>query len=103
MRRFVVALALACSSSAVGIAVTQTSAQREATACCTVKTIDARTRMVTVTETKTGCTYEFQAKEAKDLEGLKVSGALRLDVQPVFVSVTVTIRVRASMVLTETK
>ncbi len=81
MRRFIVALALVCCSSAVGIAVTQTPAQREATPCCTVKSIDARTRMVTVTETKTGCTYEFQAKDAKDLDGLKSGGSLRLDVK----------------------
>jgi hypothetical protein len=46
-----------------------------------VKSIDARTRMVTVVENKTGCTYQFEAKTAADLIGLKVGSALTLDVK----------------------
>jgi hypothetical protein len=49
--------------------------------CCNVKSINARTRVVTVTEKATGCTYEFEAKEAKDLDGLKVGSAIALDVR----------------------
>jgi hypothetical protein len=37
--------------------------------------------MVTVTEKKTACTYEFQAKEVEDLEGLKAGAAIRVDVK----------------------
>jgi hypothetical protein len=34
-----------------------------------------------VTDKKTTCTFEFQAKEAKDLEGLKVGTAIRVNVK----------------------
>jgi len=49
--------------------------------CCGIKSIDRRTKMVTVTEKATACTYEFQAQGAKDLEGLKVGGSIELDVK----------------------
>jgi hypothetical protein len=49
--------------------------------CCGVKSIDARTRMVTVVENKTGCTYQFQASSAADLVGLKVGSAITLDLK----------------------
>jgi hypothetical protein len=49
--------------------------------CCTVKSLDARTKMVTVVENKTGCTYQFQASSAADLAGLKVGSAITLDLK----------------------
>ena len=49
--------------------------------CCGIKSVDMRTKMVTVTEKATGCTYAFKANVAKDLEGLKVGGAIELDVK----------------------
>ena len=55
------------------------------TPCCGVKSINVRTRVVTVTEKATGCTYEFQAKDAKDLDGLKVGSAIALDVRQLLV------------------
>jgi len=79
--RFVVALTAAACGSVLAIGLTPAVSAQDSEPCCSIKTISARTRMVTVTEKKTGCTYEFQAKDAKDLEGLKVGSAVRVDVK----------------------
>ena len=76
--RFIVAVAAASCCAALTIGMTAASARE--TPCCSIKSINARTRMVTVTEKKTSCTYEFEAKEAKDLAGLKIGTAVSLDV-----------------------
>jgi hypothetical protein len=69
--------AIAVMAGAAGLL----AAAERAAPCCAVKSIDARTRMVTVVENKTACTYEFQAKTAADLVGLKVGSAITLDVK----------------------
>ena len=77
--RFVALVAASCSTVlAIGLTL---SAQQDSEPCCNIKSINARTRMVTVTDKKTACTFEFQAKEAKDLEGVKVGTAIRVDVK----------------------
>src|SRR5687767_5485740 len=53
--------------------------------CCSIRSIDTRTRTVTVTEKTTGCTYEFQAKTAQDLLGLSAGGNISLDVKRLMV------------------
>ena len=81
--RFIVALVIASCSTVLAIGLTAPlSAQQEPSEpCCNIKSINARTRMITLTDKKTACTFEFQAKEAKDLEGVKVGTAIRVDVK----------------------
>ena len=81
--RFIVALVVASCSTVLAIGLTAPlSAQQEPSEpCCNIKSINARTRMVTLTDKKTACTFEFQAKEAKDLEDVKVGTAIRVDVK----------------------
>lgn len=66
---------------AAGLCTVGLVASPPAEPCCSVTSIDARTRMVTVVEKKTGCTYQFQANTAADLVGLKVGSAITLDVK----------------------
>ncbi len=49
--------------------------------CCSIKKIDASTRMVTLTEKATGCTYEVKINDAKDLKGLRVGGSFDIDIK----------------------
>jgi hypothetical protein len=81
--RLIGAFAVASCSTvlAVGLTAALPAQQDPSEPCCAIKTINARTRMVTVTEKATACTYEFQAKEAKDLDGLKAGTAIRVDVK----------------------
>jgi hypothetical protein len=54
---------------------------RAAEPCCEIKKINASTRIVTLTEKATGCTYEVKASDAKDLKGLRVGGSFDIDIK----------------------
>jgi hypothetical protein len=53
--------------------------------CCSVVSINKRTLTVRVSETGTSCTYEFQVKNAKDLEGLEAGKAIAVDLKALMV------------------
>jgi hypothetical protein len=79
--RFTAAIAAAVCCAALAFVLPSALAAQRGEPCCTVKSINARTRMVTITETKTGCTYDVQAKTAKDVEGLKAGSSFDIDVK----------------------
>lgn len=54
---------------------------RAADPCCAIKKIDASTRVVTLTEKATGCTYEVKISDAKDLKGLRVGGSMDVELK----------------------
>jgi hypothetical protein len=54
---------------------------RAAVPCCEIKKTDASTRIVTLTEKATGCTYEVKVNNAKDLKGLRVGGSFDIDLK----------------------
>lgn len=49
--------------------------------CCAIKNVNTATRIVTVVEKSTGTLYEFTAKDARDLSGLRVGQAIDLDLR----------------------
>ncbi len=79
--RFIVALVVASCSTVLAIGLTAPlSAQQEpGEPCCNIKSINARTRMVTLTEKKTSCTYEVQLNDPKDVSMLKTGAAIAID------------------------
>lgn len=73
-------LAAVCCGAMVGILATPIGGQgRPQEPCCSIKKIDARTRTVVVTETKTGCSLEFGVNSADDLKAFSVGAALNVD------------------------
>lgn len=80
--RFIAALAVASCSTVLMIGLTPAlSAQQDGDPCCSIKSINARTMMVTITEKATGYTYEFKANEENDLRDLRPGAAIRLDLK----------------------
>ena len=79
--RFIVALVVASCSTVLTIGLTAPlwAQQEPGEPCCNIKSINARTRMVTLTEKKTSCTYEVQLNDPKDVSTLKTGAAIAID------------------------